>query len=54
MIMTSVSGHLLNKDFPAHYRSWQGCNPVTLFDAPAIKGCSQDMMPIKVCILILM
>lgn len=48
MIMTSVSGHLLNYEFVSTYRSWQSCNPATLFDAPVIKSCSKDYEKIKV------
>ncbi|KAF7267076.1 hypothetical protein GWI33_019678 [Rhynchophorus ferrugineus] len=47
MVMTSVSGHLLNYEFVSSYRSWQSCNPVTLFDAPVIKSCSKDYEKIK-------
>ncbi|KFM57981.1 DNA topoisomerase 3-alpha, partial [Stegodyphus mimosarum] len=27
MVMTSVSGHLLNLEFAGSYRKWQWCNP---------------------------
>ncbi|XP_071536469.1 DNA topoisomerase 3-alpha isoform X2 [Panulirus ornatus] len=47
MVMTSVSGHLLNHEFTGIYRKWLGCSPLQLFDAPVVKGCSQDMEPIK-------
>ncbi|KAJ8975343.1 hypothetical protein NQ317_000270 [Molorchus minor] len=47
MTMTSVSGHLLNYEFAAAYRNWQGCNPVALFDAPVIKTCIQNFENIK-------
>lgn len=47
MVMTSVSGHLLNLDFVGTYRKWQGCNPITLFDAPITLECMQDYMDIK-------
>ncbi|XP_071870527.1 topoisomerase 3-alpha isoform X1 [Bombus fervidus] len=42
MIMTSVSGHLLNYEFVGAYRKWQGCHPLSLFDAPVIKQCSEE------------
>ncbi|XP_035205425.1 DNA topoisomerase 3-alpha-like, partial [Stegodyphus dumicola] len=47
MVMTSVSGHLLNLEFAGSYRKWQWCNPVTLFDAPVVIECLQDYQPIK-------
>ncbi|XP_076680508.1 topoisomerase 3-alpha isoform X1 [Andrena cerasifolii] len=42
MIMTSVSGHLLNHKFVGAYRNWQACHPLTLFDAPVIKQCMEE------------
>ncbi|KAK1129739.1 hypothetical protein K0M31_019453 [Melipona bicolor] len=42
MIMTSVSGHLLNHDFTGVYRKWHGCHPLTLFDAPVVKDCLEE------------
>ncbi|KAJ8915993.1 hypothetical protein NQ315_016670 [Exocentrus adspersus] len=47
MVMTSVSGHLLNYEFTSIYKNWQGCNPITLFDAPLVKVCSPDYQNIK-------
>lgn len=48
MVMTSVSGHLLNYEFSATFRNWQSCNPVALFDAPVNKSCPEDYQKIKV------
>ncbi|OXU30865.1 hypothetical protein TSAR_001335, partial [Trichomalopsis sarcophagae] len=42
MIMTSVSGHLLNYEFTGAYRKWYGCPPLSLFEAPVVKQCQQD------------
>ncbi|XP_046143388.1 DNA topoisomerase 3-alpha isoform X1 [Osmia bicornis bicornis] len=42
MIMTSVSGHLLGFEFVGTYRKWQGCHPLSLFDAPVVKQCIDD------------
>ncbi|CAK9834424.1 DNA topoisomerase 3-alpha [Anthophora retusa] len=42
MIMTSVSGHLLTHEFVGAYRRWQGCHPLSLFDAPIIKSCQEE------------
>lgn len=49
MIMTSVSGHLLNQSFIGNYKKWHACNPLDLFDAPVVKICLPDGEPIKVC-----
>ena len=48
MIMTSVSGHLLNYEFDALHRNWKNCNPSELFTAPVTKQCNPDMLNIKV------
>lgn len=37
MIMTSVSGHLMEFDFDANLRKWFSCGPNQLFDAPIIE-----------------
>ncbi|GIY15305.1 DNA topoisomerase 3-alpha [Caerostris extrusa] len=47
MIMTSVSGHLLNMEFTGAYKSWQLCNPVVLFEAPIVTQCMPDYQGIK-------
>ncbi|XP_076293388.1 topoisomerase 3-alpha isoform X2 [Lasioglossum baleicum] len=43
MLMTSVSGHLLNYAFTGAYRQWQGCHPLSLFDAPVTKQCIEEI-----------
>jgi DNA topoisomerase III len=45
--VTSVSGHLLGKDFSGNYRKWQGCNPDQLFDAPIERTCDERNTKIK-------
>ncbi|XP_026463562.1 DNA topoisomerase 3-alpha-like [Ctenocephalides felis] len=47
MIMTSVSGHLLNCAFDQSVKGWQSCDPVKLFDAPVYKVCPKDSLNIK-------
>ncbi|XP_046401854.1 DNA topoisomerase 3-alpha isoform X2 [Ischnura elegans] len=47
MVMTSVSGHLLNYEFVGLYRKWQGCSPLALFEAPIMKCCPKDYVKIK-------
>ncbi|XP_078042704.1 topoisomerase 3-alpha isoform X2 [Augochlora pura] len=42
MTMTSVSGHLLNYAFTGAYRKWDGCHPLSLFDAPVTKQCIEE------------
>ncbi|KAH6928203.1 hypothetical protein HPB50_012579 [Hyalomma asiaticum] len=42
MIMTSVSGHLLNLDFVSGYRKWHSCAPSELFDAPVAEMCPDE------------
>ena len=41
MVMTSLSGHLLNMEFAPQYRKWYSCNPVALLDAPLAKGVGE-------------
>lgn len=47
MVMTSVSGHLMTQDFLDAYKSWQSCDPISLFDAPVVKFCPQNFVKIK-------
>ncbi|XP_068631634.1 DNA topoisomerase 3-alpha [Battus philenor] len=47
MVMTSVSGHLLALEFASSYKSWQSCNPLSLFDAPVLKYCPENYEKIK-------
>lgn len=48
MVMTSVSGHLLNYEFIGNYKKWTACSPEVLFDAPVLKSCTKDFEGIKV------
>uniref|UniRef100_A0A6P7FEZ4 DNA topoisomerase n=1 Tax=Diabrotica virgifera virgifera TaxID=50390 RepID=A0A6P7FEZ4_DIAVI len=47
MVMTSVSGHLLNYAFTGAYKNWRGCNPIALFDAPIVKTCPENYIKVK-------
>ncbi|XP_059220855.1 DNA topoisomerase 3-alpha [Stomoxys calcitrans] len=47
MVMTSVSGHLLQLEFLGSYRNWQNVNPESLFEAPVRKACAEQFEPIK-------
>ncbi|TLD37050.1 prokaryotic type I DNA topoisomerase [Venturia nashicola] len=39
---TSVAGHIVSQDFEGRYKSWQGCNPGDLFEAPIISFVQDD------------
>jgi DNA topoisomerase-3 len=41
MVMTSLSGHLLNMEFDPQYRKWHSCPPLALFTAPMHKGLGE-------------
>ncbi|XP_058446097.1 DNA topoisomerase 3-alpha [Malaya genurostris] len=47
MVMTSVSGHLLNFEFLPSFRGWNSCNPEQLFEAPVRKNCTENAQKIK-------
>nr|XP_017108876.2 DNA topoisomerase 3-alpha [Drosophila bipectinata] len=47
MVMTSVSGHLMQLEFAVSYRNWRNVDPGSLFDAPVRKSVGQDYEPIK-------
>ncbi|KAI0984842.1 hypothetical protein GJ496_001558 [Pomphorhynchus laevis] len=47
MIMTSVSGHLLDLKFIDSVRNWKSCNPVALFDTPVELYCPESNLKIK-------
>ncbi|CAI5721922.1 hypothetical protein KXD40_004577 [Peronospora effusa] len=42
MVVTSVTGHMMELDFDARVRSWYSCDPVELFTAPVIKRIRSD------------
>lgn len=48
MVMTSVSGHLLNYEFVGKWKNWHMCNPLDLFDAPIQKFCPEVSQNLKV------
>jgi len=43
--VTSVAGHVYNRDFPAEYQNRQK-DAVNLFDAPTIKLCDKRARPV--------
>lgn len=47
MVMTSVSGHLMQLEFLATYRNWRNVDPKSLFDAPVRKTVGENYQAIK-------
>ncbi|KAJ3105692.1 hypothetical protein HDU97_007669 [Phlyctochytrium planicorne] len=47
VVMTSVSGHLLDFSFGDELKRWEGVPPVDLFDAPIRKICNEKNKEIK-------
>lgn len=47
MIMTSLSGHLMEIEFVAGYQKWHNCQPLALFTAPVEKRVSANMDGIR-------
>ncbi|CAA6667245.1 unnamed protein product [Spirodela intermedia] len=47
MLMTSVTGHLMELDFDERYRRWHSCDPADLYNAPVRKYVPQDKLDIK-------
>ena len=46
MMMTSVTGHMMEVDYQGMYRNWN-CPLLDLFDAPIAKQVKHDSMPIE-------
>uniref|UniRef100_K3WHB4 DNA topoisomerase n=1 Tax=Globisporangium ultimum (strain ATCC 200006 / CBS 805.95 / DAOM BR144) TaxID=431595 RepID=K3WHB4_GLOUD len=42
MVVTSVTGHLMELEFDASYRSWYSCSPMDLFTAKVAKKVRND------------
>eukprot|EP00002_Diphylleia_rotans_P017927 TRINITY_DN3478_c0_g1_i14.p1 TRINITY_DN3478_c0_g1~~TRINITY_DN3478_c0_g1_i14.p1 ORF type:complete len:725 (+),score=106.47 TRINITY_DN3478_c0_g1_i14:45-2219(+) len=51
MVVTSVSGHLMEIDFPETFRNWSSTDPSSLFTAPIEKRVPQDKEPIQKTLL---
>ncbi|KAA0168790.1 hypothetical protein FNF28_02337 [Cafeteria roenbergensis] len=47
MAMTSVSGHLMEINFPAHFRNWAAMDPGDLFAAPIQATVSTRLKPLQ-------
>ncbi|CAN1231064.1 DNA topoisomerase 3-alpha [Linum grandiflorum] len=47
MLMTSVTGHLMELDFDDRFRKWHSCDPADLYQAPVRKFVPEDKLDIK-------
>ncbi|XP_050227731.1 DNA topoisomerase 3-alpha isoform X2 [Mercurialis annua] len=47
MLVTSVTGHLMEIDFDDRFRKWHSCDPADLFNAPIRKFVPDDKADIK-------
>jgi DNA topoisomerase-3 len=47
MILTSVTGHLMEIEFDPKYRNWSSCPPADLFGAPVHKSVKKENEPNK-------
>lgn len=42
MKITSVTGHMMESEFDARFKSWNSCQPVELFSAPIVKAVKKE------------
>ncbi|XP_031259954.1 DNA topoisomerase 3-alpha [Pistacia vera] len=47
MLMTSVTGHLMELEFEDRYRKWHSCDPADLYEAPVRKFVPEEKKDIK-------
>eukprot|EP01134_Creolimax_fragrantissima_P003790 CFRG3790T1 len=47
MMMTSVSGHMMEHEFPPAYKGWKSCSPAQLFNAPISRSVKKEMTNIE-------
>ena len=47
MLITSVTGHLMETDFDERFRKWNSCDPVELFEAPIIAKVPDDKADLR-------
>ncbi|KAG2543263.1 hypothetical protein PVAP13_9NG735900 [Panicum virgatum] len=47
MLVTSVTGHLMELEFEDRFRRWHSCDPADLFHTPVRKSVPQDKQAIK-------
>jgi DNA topoisomerase-3 len=48
MVVTSVTGHIMEMEYPSEYSSWQSCDPIVLFDAPVNKFVTKEKTDLKI------
>lgn len=51
MIVTSVTGHLMEIEFEAEYKSWNGCKPIELFEAPIKRTVKKENEKIEMTLV---
>ncbi|GMH10402.1 hypothetical protein Nepgr_012243 [Nepenthes gracilis] len=47
MLVTSVTGHLMELEFDERYKKWYSCDPADLYHAPVRKHVPEDKVDIK-------
>ncbi|KAJ6682709.1 PROKARYOTIC DNA TOPOISOMERASE [Salix koriyanagi] len=47
MLVTSVTGHLMEVEFEDRFRKWHSCDPADLYTAPVRKHVPEDKLDIK-------
>ncbi|XP_042412626.1 DNA topoisomerase 3-alpha-like [Zingiber officinale] len=47
MLVTSVTGHLMELEFEDRFRKWHSCDPVDLYNAPVRKFVPEDKLDIR-------
>ncbi|KAB1210515.1 DNA topoisomerase 3-alpha [Morella rubra] len=47
MLVTSVTGHLMELEFEERYRKWHSCDPAELYHAPVRKFVPEDKLDIQ-------
>ncbi|XP_035551186.1 DNA topoisomerase 3-alpha-like isoform X2 [Juglans regia] len=47
MLVTSVTGHLMELEFEERYRKWHSCDPADLYQAPVRKFVPEDKLDIR-------
>jgi DNA topoisomerase III len=51
MVVTSVTGHLMELDFDERYKRWASCDPAALYQAPVRKFVPQVYATFYYCAL---
>eukprot|EP01038_Epipyxis_sp_PR26KG_P005415 gene5415-7503_t len=47
MMMTSVTGHIMEIEFDPGYKNWNSCKPIELFSCPIVKSVKQENKAIE-------